>query len=59
MSAFLENGDPSRTRTCDPVVKSHLLYRLSYRTTLAANTAELKILHIGGLDGKLHSYICS
>ena len=30
------NGDPSRTRTCDPVVKSHLLYRLSYRTTLVA-----------------------
>ncbi len=28
-----KTGDPSRTRTCDPVVKSHLLYRLSYRTT--------------------------
>src|SRR5215213_11721877 len=27
------NGDPRRTRTFDPMVKSHLLYRLSYRTT--------------------------
>ena len=25
-------GDPRRTRTFDPMVKSHLLYRLSYRT---------------------------
>lgn len=23
--------EPSRTRTCDPLVKSQLLYRLSYR----------------------------
>jgi hypothetical protein len=30
---FLNNGDPRRTRTFDPMVKSHLLYRLSYRTT--------------------------
>jgi hypothetical protein len=29
------NGDPRRTRTFDPMVKSHLLYRLSYRTTSA------------------------
>ena len=27
------NGDPTWTRTRDPMVKSHLLYRLSYRTT--------------------------
>ncbi len=25
------NGSASRTRTCDPVVNSHLLYQLSYR----------------------------
>ena len=25
------NGSPGRTRTSDPVVNSHLLYRLSYR----------------------------
>src|SRR5690349_8459377 len=29
-----KNGDPTRTRTWDPMVKSHLLYRLSYRTEL-------------------------
>ena len=28
------SGEPSRTRTCDPLVKSQLLYRLSYRPTL-------------------------
>ena len=27
------SGEPSRTRTCDPLVKSQLLYRLSYRPT--------------------------
>jgi hypothetical protein len=26
--------EPSRTRTCDPLVKSQLLYRLSYRPTI-------------------------
>ena len=26
----LLDGEPSRTRTCDPLVKSQLLYRLSY-----------------------------
>ena len=25
------DGEPSRTRTCDPLVKSQLLYQLSYR----------------------------
>src|SRR5712692_7068028 len=29
------SGEPSRTRTCDPLVKSQLLYRLSYRPTLS------------------------
>lgn len=29
-------GDPTWTRTRDPMVKSHLLYRLSYRTTRPA-----------------------
>ena len=26
--------EPSRTRTCDPLVKSQLLYQLSYRPTI-------------------------
>src|ERR1041385_7514090 len=30
-SCISANGEPSRTRTCDPLVKSQLLYRLSYR----------------------------
>src|SRR6266540_6678660 len=34
------NGEPSRTRTCDPLVKSQLLYRLSYRPT---NGKEFKV----------------
>ncbi len=27
------NGEPSRARTCDPLIKSQLLYQLSYRPT--------------------------
>ena len=27
---MLGNGSDGRTRTCDPVINSHLLYRLSY-----------------------------
>jgi hypothetical protein len=30
---FMLRIEPSRTRTCDPLVKSQLLYRLSYRPT--------------------------
>ena len=33
------NGEPSRARTCDPLIKSQLLYQLSYRPT-----AEVKII---------------
>jgi hypothetical protein len=32
VASHLDIGDPTRTRTWDPMVKSHLLYRLSYRT---------------------------
>ena len=32
------SGEPSRTRTCDPLVKSQLLYRLSYRPTFCLTT---------------------
>ena len=27
---FLSNGEPDRIRTCDPLIKSQLLYQLSY-----------------------------
>ncbi len=29
-----EDGSPSKTRTCDPLVNSQLLYQLSYRGLL-------------------------
>ena len=29
-----KNGEPDRIRTCDPLIKSQLLYQLSYRPTL-------------------------
>ena len=29
----LMSGEPSRARTCDPLIKSQLLYQLSYRPT--------------------------
>ena len=32
------SGEPSRTRTCDPLVKSQLLYQLSYRPIHAEST---------------------
>ncbi len=27
------DGSPNRTRTCDPMINSHLLYQLSYQGT--------------------------
>jgi hypothetical protein len=33
-SLKLTSGSPRRTRTADPVINSHLLYRLSYRGIL-------------------------
>jgi hypothetical protein len=29
--AFCCGGEPDRIRTCDPLIKSQLLYQLSYR----------------------------
>ncbi len=55
------NGDPRRTRTFDPMVKSHLLYRLSYRTTSFEKSRksqlpiEFTILHIETEVGKLRA----
>lgn len=28
---LLSGGEPDRIRTCDPLIKSQLLYQLSYR----------------------------
>jgi hypothetical protein len=33
MQVVVAGIEPSRTRTCDPLVKSQLLYQLSYRPT--------------------------
>ena len=58
-------GDPTRTRTWDPMVKSHLLYRLSYRTVVSvsnyvskASRYELEILPIHSINRKFHANIC-
>jgi len=32
--ALDDYGEPDRDRTCDPLIKSQLLYRLSYRPTM-------------------------
>ncbi len=49
-------GSPARTRTTDPVINSHLLYRLSYRGNMrleilfipdSAVNAELTRHHLG------------
>ena len=39
MIATLQIGSPRRTRTADPVINSHLLYRLSYRGTVASRAS--------------------
>ena len=40
------NGERDRIRTCDPVIKSHLLYQLSY----APESLEFGILVIFGVS---------
>ena len=35
MISTTESGERYRIRTCDPVIKSHLLYQLSYAPTVA------------------------
>ena len=40
-----EAGSPSRTRTSDPMINSHLLYQLSYwGTQIALNTSKTKLI---------------
>ena len=48
-SFIFRSGEPSRTRTCDPLVKSQLLYQLSYRP--GCNLVK-RILHSGPKGGK-------
>ena len=54
------SGDPTRTRTWDPMVKSHLLYRLSYRTTRRSRTRpKQKFYNLAPVQGKFHSDVCT
>ena len=46
--------EPSRTRTCDPLVKSQLLYRLSYRPIYMQKARKSGILHEKYLATKRH-----
>lgn len=48
----MKNGSPERTRTADPVVNSHMLYRLSYRGTIVAIFIVLKALKGQGFLGE-------
>ncbi len=34
-------GSPSKTRTCDRVINSHLLYQLSYRGSVFTTTGNI------------------
>src|ERR1043165_4192022 len=48
-----KNGEPSRARTCDPLIKSQLLYQLSYRPSCDAR----KIIRaVGGVSSK-HTWL--
>ena len=42
VGAGFQIGSPSRTRTSDPVVNSHLLYQLSYWGTSSLGEIKLK-----------------
>ncbi len=46
---FLLTSSASRTRTCDPVINSHLLYQLSYRGILLFRILSLNSLPIPDL----------
>ena len=52
IATYIKIGDPTRTRTWDPMVKSHLLYRLSYRTAndnFTVHIAKCKMATLMGL----------
>jgi hypothetical protein len=48
------NGEPSRARTCDPLIKSQLLYQLSYRPTAEVKIIRLLTSESSGRLGKTH-----
>ncbi len=47
-------GSPNRTRTCDPMINSHLLYQLSYRgTALSTRRSILGLFSTSSVEMKL------
>src|SRR5690625_2959005 len=53
----LNSGEPGRNRTCDPLIKSQLLYRLSYGLAGAALGAVLRSVKcatgkVNGISGR-------
>ncbi len=42
------NDEPSRARTCDPLVKSQLLYQLSYRPIGGKSNCSLHLCQDAG-----------
>ena len=47
LSTFcLRNSDPGEARTLDPMIKSHLLYQLSYGVILLFASAKLGVIFI-------------
>ena len=40
----LGNGERDRIRTCDPVIKSHLLYQLSYAPDLRRELGQVTLV---------------
>ncbi|MEY4785661.1 MAG: hypothetical protein RIR41_3596 [Pseudomonadota bacterium] len=41
-------GEPGRNRTCDPLIKSQLLYRLSYRLPQERRNLVFDLLAVNG-----------
>lgn len=48
----MENGEPDRIRTCDPLIKSQLLYLLSYGPTCAAERQQARSPRQGAAAGQ-------
>ena len=51
-------GSPSRTRTSDPVVNSHLLYRLSYRGSVRPGPSVGRPVRVVCGPGFYHRFAC-
>ena len=50
LSGFGMGGERDRIRTCDPVIKSHLLYQLSYAPTFVVRRGQVTLGDKQSLD---------